>query len=421
MGKKSKSGKRASDNMFTGCLPEQPWIYVSDPTGNNVHANNLSDLIDGSQFHYGGLADDFFAAAGASDVSSMDILLHHLDKSKDARHVSKKAFLIVDKLNRLDSENGDKINAAEKIREHAAKSGRTFASVNLYMEEGTKEREMQKWGPNHLELCVTDLTDKEVAERVYKWLFTAIPPTEHVFLLTQEKLRVSDTKPCPDYEYCLLGDIGKHAKDAKIQFGVVITSKPVVVPGEQRLHWTVADKSATGNFYFQYRDPTSQFTWDWLQSFQAGDIKSLLRMPSVKVQERRTVRVAKLPFRTASFAVSSVGLAIKGVSSGLVKVGDVLSLGKSSEYVPHSDLDKNGKKIDWAKKFENERKARSEKVEKAKKDIMAKIGATLAAGRKQQTWGPHADPQSPGSESESDEVTLCGSEKKAIVSEKDFC
>jgi hypothetical protein len=156
--------------MFTVCppFPKQPWIYVSDPTGDNVHANNLHDIIDASQFHYGGLADSFFAAA--SDVSSMDTLLHHLDKSKNARHVSKKAFLIVDKLNRLDSENGGKIDVAKKIREHAAKSGRTFASVNLYLEEGTKEHEMKEWGPNHLELCVSDLTDKQVAEQVYKWL-----------------------------------------------------------------------------------------------------------------------------------------------------------------------------------------------------------------------------------------------------------
>jgi hypothetical protein len=127
--------------------------------------------------------------------------------------------------------------------------------------------------------------------------------------------------------------------------------------------------------------------------------------------------VAKLPFRTASFAVSSVGLVIKGVGSGLVKVGDVLSMGKSSEYVPHGDLDKNGKKVDWAKKFEKEGKTRSDKVEKAKKEIMEKIAAKLAAVRK--NWGPYADPHE--SESESDENTLCGSEKKAAVSEKEFC
>ncbi|ETI20545.1 hypothetical protein G647_08582 [Cladophialophora carrionii CBS 160.54] len=420
MWKKSKSDEDAFDNMFTACppFPEQPWIYITDPMGKNGHANNVQDMIDAAQFHYSGMSANFF---NSSDLSSMDTLLHHLDKSKTARHISKKAFLIVDKLNRLDCENGEKMEAAKKIREHAAKSGRTFASVNLYMEEGTKEREMKKWGPHHLELCVADLTHKQVAEQVYKWLFTAIPPTEHIYLLTQVKLQVTDQKHYPDYEYCPLGDIKKHAKDAKIQFGVVITSKPVLVPGTQRLHWTVADKSGTGNFYFQYRGPTSQYTWDWVQSLQAGDIKSLPRMPSVQIRESRTVRVAKLPLRTASFAVSSVGLAIKGVGSGIIKVGDVLSMGKSTEYVPHGDVDKNGKKIDWAKKFEKEGKDRSEKVEKAKKMLTEKIAAQLAVARKRKNRGAHVDPEGVH-DSDSDANTLCGSEKQAVVvMEKEFC
>ncbi|EXJ54362.1 hypothetical protein A1O7_09701 [Cladophialophora yegresii CBS 114405] len=413
MWKKFRSNEDAVDNMFTACppFPEQPWIYITDPIGNNGYANNLQDMIEASQFHYGGMSDDLFAT---SDVSSMDTLLHNLDKSKTARHISKKAFLIVDKLNRLDCENSDKIEAAHKIREHAAKSGRTFASVNLYVQEGTKEREMKKWGPNHLELCVTDLIPKQVAELVYKWLFTAIPPTEHIYFLTQAKLQVTDHKNYPEYQYCQLGDIKKQPKDAKIQFGVVITSKPVLVPGTQRLHWTVADKSGTGNFYFQYRGPTSQYTWDWVQSLQAGDIKSLPRMPSVQIRESRTVCVAKLPLRTASFAVSSVGLAIKGVGSGLVKAGDVLSMGKSSEFVPHGDVGKNGKKVDWAKKFEKEGKDRSEKVEKAKKTVTEKIAAKLATARKRKNWA--AD-----SEYDSDENTLCGGEKQVMATEKEFC
>lgn len=72
-----------------------------------------------------------------------------------------------------------------------------------------------------------------------------VPPTEHIFLLTQAKLQVTDGKHYPEYEYCSLGNIKNRPKDAKIQFGVVITSKPVLVPGTQRLHWTVADKSGT--------------------------------------------------------------------------------------------------------------------------------------------------------------------------------
>jgi hypothetical protein len=72
-----------------------------------------------------------------------------------------------------------------------------------------------------------------------------VPPTEHIFLYSQAKLQVTDKRHYPDYEYCPLGEIKNRSKDAKIQFGVVITSKPVVVPNTQRLHWTVADKTGT--------------------------------------------------------------------------------------------------------------------------------------------------------------------------------
>jgi hypothetical protein len=72
-----------------------------------------------------------------------------------------------------------------------------------------------------------------------------IPATEHIFLLTQAKLQVRDKHYLPGYEFCTLAEIKNKPKDAKIQFGVVITSKPVVVPNTQRLHWTVADKSGT--------------------------------------------------------------------------------------------------------------------------------------------------------------------------------
>jgi hypothetical protein len=50
-----------------------------------------------------------------------------------------------------------------------------------------------------------------------------------------------------DYAYCTLADIRKQPKNARIQMGVVITSKPTVGTGEmaQRLTWTVADKTGT--------------------------------------------------------------------------------------------------------------------------------------------------------------------------------
>ncbi|KAJ9614278.1 hypothetical protein H2200_002414 [Cladophialophora chaetospira] len=403
-----KSKKASSTNAFTVSLPfpKQPWIYVSDPTDNNIYADKVHDMINAAQFHYGDLDDDLFAG---TSVTSVDSLLNSLDKSKDKKFTSNKAFLIVDKLNIKDDASANKIETAKKVREHAAKSGRTFASVNLYKLEGTKESDVKNWGPNHLELSVTGLTFKQVAEKVYKWLFTVIPPTEHIYLLTQAKLQVTDKKQYPDYEYCSLSDIKNQPKDAKIQFGVVITSKPVVVPGTQRLHWTVADKSGTGNFYFQYRGPSSQFTWDWVQSLQPGDIKSLPRMPSIVIREPRRLRIAKLPLRTASFFITPVGLTLKCAGKGLIKVGDILQMGKSSEFVPDSDVDKKtGKRVDWAKKFEQEGKEREGKVEKARKDVRERILARLSKKREAGI--------------ESDDDTLYGSGgEKGIVSEKEFC
>jgi len=140
-----------------------------------------------------------------------------------------------------------------------------------------------------------------------------------------------------------------------------------------------------------------------------GDIKSLPRMPSIQIHEPRRVRIAKLPLRTASLLITPVGLTLKGIGKGLVKVGDVLSMGKSSEFVPSSDVDKKtGKKVDWGKKFEAEGKEREGKVEKARKDIRERILARLVKKREAGL--------------ESDDDTLYGSaSEKAVVSEKEFC
>jgi len=134
-------------------------------------------------------------------------------------------------------------------------------------------------------------------------------------------------------------------------------------------------------------------------------------MPSLQITEPRKVRAAKLPFRTASFAVSTVGLAIKGVGNGLVKVGDVMSMGKSSEFVPRGDVDKKtGKKINWGKMFEKEGQEREAKVEKARKVVTERIMAKFLKKQK-------------NLESDStDESTLKGSDcEKAVISEKEFC
>jgi hypothetical protein len=55
-------------------------------------------------------------------------------------------------------------------------------------------------------------------------------------------MRAIDKKSFPAYEYCPISESRLRPKDAKIQFVVLITSKPVVGPG-QKLTWTVADRT----------------------------------------------------------------------------------------------------------------------------------------------------------------------------------
>ena len=146
-----------------------------------------------------------------------------------------------------------------------------------------------------------------------------------------------------------------------------------------------------------------------MQALKPGDIKSLPRMPCIEIRESRRVRLAKFPLRTASFFITPVGLTLKGIGKGLIKVGDVMSMGKSSEFVPERDVDKKtGKKVDWGKKFKQEGKDREAKVESARKAVMEKVLSKLAKKREAGL--------------ESDDDTLYGSGgEKGVISEKDFC
>lgn len=124
--------------------------------------------------------------------------------------------------------------------------------------------------------------------------------------------------------------------------------------------------------YFQYRGEASQYTWDWCQSLKVGERRALPRMPMVEIKERKRVRVAKAPIRTVALAVSGVGHVVRAVGHGVAKLGDMGKLGKSSEWVPEGDV-VNGKKVDWAAVFEKEREEKVLRVQKAHKQIAAKV------------------------------------------------
>lgn len=157
------------------------------------------------------------------------------------------------------------------------------------------------------------------------------------------------------------------------------------------------------NFYFQYRGPSSQYTWDWVLKLQPGDRTALPRMPMVEIKERKRVRIAKAPLRSVGFVVGGMGLAIRSVGHGVLKLGDLVALGKSSEWVPEADV-VDGKKVNWSKVFEKEHKDRLSKIEKAQQKVPVKVFSEKGVN----LW----------KDDDSDASTEAGSKE---IREKEFC
>jgi len=158
-------------------------------------------------------------------------------------------------------------------------------------------------------------------------------------------MKAIDKNWFPGYAYCPIVDCRKRPKDAKIQIVALITSKPTIGAGK-KLHWTVADRTGVANFYFQWRGPESKYTWDWVLKLQPGDRKALPRMPAVQVKEKKTVTVAKAPFRAVGLVIGGTGLAIKSIGHGLYSIGTKVKMGSRSEWIPEADVVvKNGKKV----------------------------------------------------------------------------
>ena len=94
------------------------------------------------------------------------------------------------------------------------------------------------------------------------------------------------------------------------------------------------------NFYYQYRGPTSRYTWEWVLTLKPGDRRVLPRMPMVEVKERRRITVIKAPFRATAAVLSGAGTAIKGIGQGVCWIGDKVRLGpKGVRWVPGRDVE----------------------------------------------------------------------------------
>lgn len=146
-------------------LPKAPVIYLNDPTTDIPHARYLRDMIGSCiiAFHS---PDD---VPTGSTVSSAEVL------TADLRNGYFDHSVVIINDNLTDSKAADKLSTATHCREETIKHGCNFASVNLYLKDGTPTEDLKSWGTNHLDLCVANLTVKEVAEKVYRWLCTRCP------------------------------------------------------------------------------------------------------------------------------------------------------------------------------------------------------------------------------------------------------
>jgi len=92
------------------------------------------------------------------------------------------------------------------------------------------------------------------------------------------------------------------------------------------------------SFFFRWRGPSSQETWDWVLKLQPGDRKALPRMPMIEFKEGKSVLVAKAPFRCAAAVIGGAGFVIRSVGNGLSAVATKVKMGESSVWVPEADV-----------------------------------------------------------------------------------
>jgi len=67
----------------------------------------------------------------------------------------------------------------------------------------------------------------------------------------------------------------------------------------------------------------------------------------IEIKEKKRTTFVKAPFRLTAAVFNGTGHMLKGVGRGIQKVGRVVKMGPSSEWVPEFDVGVNGKKIDW--------------------------------------------------------------------------
>ncbi|KAK5073058.1 hypothetical protein LTR51_005700 [Lithohypha guttulata] len=328
-------------------MPKAPWIYVNDPTPGACHALELAAMIEGA------------------------LCIRFWERPADYTLDGKRSVILLAK--QPHCATTESLTALKEVRAMARSRAANFVTVNITTgsEKAPAHDELRG---NHLEVVAA----KDVAQTIHKWLFTVLTIRETLYLISQAEMKKADTK-FPNYAYCPISQVDSIPKNAKIQLVCLILDKPQIKDGN-RLTWSVADRTGVAKFYFQWRDSSSQHTWDFVLNLKAGQRAALPRMPMVEFREKKRVRLVKAPLRATAAVFAGTGLAIRAVGNGLCKVGKAVSMGKSSEWVSEADVGPDGKKIDWSKVGQ---------AVDAKKPSSSKI-TEMCNEKSEKTWGDDA-------------------------------
>jgi hypothetical protein len=74
-------------------------------------------------------------------------------------------------------------------------------------------------------------------------------------------------------------------------------------------------------FYFHYRGPSSQHTWEWVNSLKVGERRVLPRMPMVPIREPTVKKILLSPLRGTGALIQGVGHLTMGMGKGMKWVG----------------------------------------------------------------------------------------------------
>ncbi|RMZ89755.1 hypothetical protein DV736_g3009, partial [Chaetothyriales sp. CBS 134916] len=308
--------KKAKPSAYSQ-LASPPWLYINDPQVDLPNANAIAAIIPVTTLVH-------------ADNGNVDQVISQLEAANFCDSISIIAH------NKDDDQNDSKIKAALQIQAATIRHGCNFVSINMYLESPSASTDLDKWGANHLDLNIARLAPHEVADKVYRWLLNILSIQETLHLITESEMRAFDPKAFPGFNYCAIADFKHHPLDAKLVFVVLIMSKPKVSHSKV-ITWTVADRTGVANFYFKHRGPGSDYTWNWVLNLKPGERRALRRMHCVKVVESLPKRILKLPFRATGEVIQGTGATVKTIGIGIVKAGQALKMGQSTEWILQAD------------------------------------------------------------------------------------